>query len=256
VFNPIGGPGDDLCVPDPTNLPSTCTAASLNQTLTEDVPIMPVLAGPPQEITNPLATEAADSPFTGIDFVTSAFVRGPVQPGAALYVLEGDFGFSASNATEPAHEVGHEVKVINFSRPGKPLEVSIMNFAHNNTFDQAFVSGIHGLNRPTNVRMGPDSCAWIVDYGAVRDFGQSAMHPRLARGNGLVSPSLRVVLRADDLDPVLPRQAGEPGPGPEEAAGRQLCLGEAPGGPLIDTAGSCISGRWGEGNRAIIQTFC
>jgi hypothetical protein len=173
MFNPIGGPGDDLCVPDPTNLPSTCTAASLNQILTEDVPISPVLAGPPQEITNPLATEAADSSFTGIDFVTSAFVRGPVQPGAALYVLEGDFGFSASNATEPAHEVGHEVKLINFSRPGKPLEVSIMDFAHNNTFDQAFVSGIHGLNRPTNVRMGPDSCAWIVDYGAVRDFGQS-----------------------------------------------------------------------------------
>ena len=47
-----------------------------------------------------------------------------------------------------------------------------MDFAHNTTFDQAFVSGAHGLNRPTNVRMGPDGCAWIVDYGAVRDFGQ------------------------------------------------------------------------------------
>ena len=119
VFNPIGGPGDDLCVPDPTNLPSTCTPASLTQILTEDVPIKPVLASPPQEITSPLATEAADSSFTGIDFVPGSFVRGPVQPGAALYVLEGDFGFSASNATEPAHEVGHEVKLINFSRPGK-----------------------------------------------------------------------------------------------------------------------------------------
>ena len=173
VFNPIGGPGDDLCVPDPTNLPSTCTPASLAKILSEDVPIKPVLASPPQEITSPLATEAADSSFTGIDFVPGSFVRGPVQPGAALYVLEGDFGFSASNATEPAHEVGHEVKLINFSRPGTPLKLEISQFAHNNTFDQAFVSGIRGLNRPTNVRMGPDSCAWVVDYGAVRDFGQA-----------------------------------------------------------------------------------
>ena len=60
VFNPIGGPGDDLCVPDPTNLPSTCTPASLAKILSEDVPIKPVLASPPQEITSPLATEAAE----------------------------------------------------------------------------------------------------------------------------------------------------------------------------------------------------
>jgi hypothetical protein len=173
VFNPIGGPGDDLCVPDPSNLPSTCSAASLAQILAEDVPIKSVLAMPPQEISEPLATEAADSSFTGIDFVPGSFARGPVRSGAALYVLEGDFGFSASNATEPAHEVGHEVKLINFSRPGKALQLEISEFAHNNTFDQAFVSGIHGLNRPTNVRMGPDGCAWVVDYGAVRDFGQA-----------------------------------------------------------------------------------
>ena len=119
VFNPIGGPGDDLCAPDPTNLPSTCTAASLAQLLEENVPIKPVLAFPPQPITSPLATEAADSSFTGIDFVPASFVRGPVQPGAALYALEGDFGFSAPNATEPAHEVGHELKLINFSPIGK-----------------------------------------------------------------------------------------------------------------------------------------
>ena len=42
VFNPIGGPGDDLCVPDPKNLPSTCTRASLAKILSEDVPIKPV----------------------------------------------------------------------------------------------------------------------------------------------------------------------------------------------------------------------
>jgi hypothetical protein len=173
VFNPVGGPGDDLCVPDPSNLPSTCSPASLAQILAEDVAIRPVLAGPPQPIMVPLATEAPDSSFTGIEFVPAPFARGPVRAGAVLYALEGDFGFSASNASEPAHEVGHEIKLINFSAPGKPLQLEIAGFAHNNTFDQAFVSGIRGLNRPTNIRMGPDGCAWVVDYGAVRDFGQA-----------------------------------------------------------------------------------
>jgi hypothetical protein len=173
VFNPVGGPGDDLCVPDPSNLPSMCTPASLAQILSEDVPLRPVLAFPPQEITDPLATEAADSSFTGIEFVPDSFVPDPVQQGAALYVLEGDFCFSAGNATEPAHEVGHEVKLINFSRPGRPLTVEISQFAHNHTFDQAFPTGARGFNRPTNIRMGPDGCTWVADYGAVRDFGQA-----------------------------------------------------------------------------------
>jgi hypothetical protein len=185
VYNPVGGPGDDLCVPDPTNLPSTCTPASLALILSEDVPLADVLAAPPQDVTSPVATEAADSSFTGIDFVPDSFVRSPVEPGAALYALEGDFGFSAANATSPAHEVGHEVKLINFSKPGQPLRLEISDFAHNNTFDQAFVSGIHGWNRPTNIRMGPDGCAWVVDYGAVRDFGQSGADSKfVGAGNG------------------------------------------------------------------------
>jgi hypothetical protein len=198
VFNPIGGPSDDLCVSDPTNLPSTCTAASLKTLLAEDIPIADVLAGPPQSITLPLATEAANSSFTGIDFVPDSFVREPVEPGAALYVLEGDFGFSASNATEPAHEVGHEVKLINFSKPGQPLALQISLFANNNTFDQAFVSGIHGLNRPTNVRMGPDGCAWIVDYGAVRDVGQAGADSKFvgaANGPLVQIPGTGVIFR-------------------------------------------------------------
>jgi hypothetical protein len=188
VFNPIGGPGDDLCVPDPSNPPSMCSPASLAQIKREDVPIKPVLAGPPQPITSPLAIEAADSSFTGIDFVPKAFVGGPVQRNAVLYTLEGDFGFSAANATSPAPEVGHEVKLINFGTgkgqsdddpngnddgSGKALSLKIMRFAHNTTFEQAFVDGLRGFNRPTNVRFGPDNCAYVVDYGAVRDFGQS-----------------------------------------------------------------------------------
>ncbi len=157
VFNPVGGGSDDVPVsPD-------------------DVPIRDVLAFPPQPITSPLALEAADSSFTGIDFVPKSFAVGPVQRGAALYTLEGDFGFSAPNATPPAPEVGHEVKLINFSKVGEPLELKIMNFARNATGDQAFIAdtakGQAAFNRPLNVRFGPDDCAWITDYGAVRDLG-------------------------------------------------------------------------------------
>jgi hypothetical protein len=167
MFNPVGGPGDDLC----TSPPNTPFPACIPTVLAKDVPIADVLDHPPQQITSPLAIEAADSSFTGIDFVPKSFVRDPVEDGAALYTLEGDFGFSKANATDPAPEVGHEVKLINFDT--KPLALKIQRFAHNIEFEQSFVSGSAGFNRLTNVKFGPDGCAYVVDYGAVRDFGQS-----------------------------------------------------------------------------------
>jgi hypothetical protein len=151
VFNPVGGPADDVPISP------------------ADVPIRDVLAFPPQPITSPLALEAADSSFTGIDFVPNSFAVGPVQRGAALYSLEGDFGFSAPNSA--SDEVGHEIKLINFSKVNEPLALQITRFAKNNTGDQAFITGADGFNRPLNVRFGPDGCAWIPDYGAVRDLG-------------------------------------------------------------------------------------
>lgn len=181
VFNPVGGPSDDLCVFDASNPPSLCTPASLAQILSEDVPIRDVLAFPPAPIIAPLALEAADSSFTGIDFVPRSFAGGPVGVNAALYSLEGDFGFSAPNATAPAPEVGHEVRLINFNggsewgdfdhHGGGPIALNFQNFARNATGDQAFVTNINGFNRPTNIRFGPDGCAYVVDYGAVRDLG-------------------------------------------------------------------------------------
>ena len=79
--------------------------------------------------------------------------------------------FSAPNATPPAPEVGHEVKLINFNQvPGSPLALKFQNFARNSTGDQAFVTNINGFNRPTNIRFGPDGCAYVADYGAVRDL--------------------------------------------------------------------------------------
>jgi hypothetical protein len=198
VFNPVGGASDDLCVFDAGNPPSFCTPASLANILKFDVPIADVLDHPPQPITAPLALEAADSSFTGIDFAPKTFVAGPVKPGAALYSLEGDFGFSPPNATAPAPEVGHEVRLINFGPQSSedkdamwgdgngggwgngngggqnvPIALSFQNFARNDSGDQAFINPTQtaGFNRPTNVRFGPDGCAYVVDYGAVRDPG-------------------------------------------------------------------------------------
>jgi glucose/arabinose dehydrogenase len=174
VFNPVGGASDDLCVFDASNPPSFCTPASLANILKFDVPIRDVLAFPPAPIVAPLAIEAADSSFTGIDFVPHSFVGGPVQRGAALYSLEGDFGFSAPNASAPAPEVGHEVRLINFNQEqNDPLQLSFQNFARNDTGDEAFISTskLAAFNRPTNLRFGPDGCAYVVDYGAVRDPG-------------------------------------------------------------------------------------
>jgi hypothetical protein len=150
VFNPVGGPGDDLCVPDPANPPSFCTAASLAKILTEDVPIRNVLDHPPQPITSPLAIEAADSSFTGIDFAPNSFAVGPVQRGAVLYALEGDFGFSRANATPPAPESGHEIKLLNFNKK-EPLQLKAMRFAHNRLFEQALrLAPMDSTVRPTS----------------------------------------------------------------------------------------------------------
>lgn len=174
VFNPTGGPAEDLCVFDATNPPSNCTPASLAQILKEDVPIRDVLKFPPQPITAPLAIEAAHASFTAIDFVPKSFARGPVEVGAALYSLEGDFGFSPANANPPAPEIGHEVKLVNFAGgDDRPVALSLERFAYNKTFEEAFPDGSRGFNRPTNVRFGPDGCAYVADYGAVRDFGRS-----------------------------------------------------------------------------------
>jgi hypothetical protein len=54
--------------------------------------------------------------------------------------------------------------------------MKIERFAHNTPpFVQAFTQdNINGLNRPTNIRFGPDGCAYVVDYGAVRDLSDDS----------------------------------------------------------------------------------
>ena len=43
-------------------------------------------------------------------------------------------------------------------------------------------NNISGFNRPTNIRFGPDGCAYVVDYGAVRDNGPDTHF--VGAGNG------------------------------------------------------------------------
>ena len=171
VFNPVGGPGDD------------------NPAAVVGKPVQHVLAFPPQPVTAPLAIEPSDVAIVGLDFVPDSFVGGPVKRGAALAGREGDFGFSKANGTP---EEGHDIQLINFSRPGEPLQLQLQRFAFNNTFEQAFVDGIRGINRPVDLKFGPDACAYLVDYGAVRDFGQSDPDARFCPAkllNGAPNPA-------------------------------------------------------------------
>ena len=183
VFNPKGGPGDDL--------------QPAARVILEDTPVRHVLAFFPQPPIGPLATEPADVAAVGPDFAPDSFARGVVKKGAALVAREGDFGFSAGNG-EP--EEGHDIQLVNFSRRGEPLTLSLSRFAFNckaenqrhtpdggaactKPEDQAFAAStaariIHGINRPLQLQFGPDGALYLVDYGAVRDFGQSDPNSR------------------------------------------------------------------------------
>jgi glucose/arabinose dehydrogenase len=168
VFNPVGGPADDN------------PAAAVGK------PVRHVLAFPPQPPVAPLALEPADVAAVGHDFAPQSFVHGIVKRGASLVSREGDFGFSKENGTPPE---GHDIQLVNFSAPGEPLKLELTRFAFNcpqpdqiripgrapqcvSIADQAFVSQIRGINRPVTARFGPDGALYLVDYGAVRDFGQ------------------------------------------------------------------------------------
>jgi len=195
VFNPIGGPADDLCGAPamPVFDQATCAAVIA----AKDVPVRPVLAFPPQPPKSPLSLEPADVADVQPDFAPDSFVHGVVKDGAALVAREGDFGFSPGNG-EP--EEGHDIRLVNFSRPGDPLQVTLGRFAFNCPVanqahlpdgspackqnpndlgsadvggDQAFPTGLRGINRPIAAIFGPDGALYLVDYGAVRDFGRS-----------------------------------------------------------------------------------
>jgi glucose/arabinose dehydrogenase len=191
VFNPQGGPGDDLCQPPNPPYPQ-CIPLVTAHAPAGDVPVQPVLAHPPQPITAPLALEPADVAAVGHDFAPDSFVFGVVRRGASLVSREGDFGFSKENG-EPA--AGHDIELVNFAREGERFRLEQSRFAFNckdtdqyhdaagtpgaprcrGEYDQAFVEtpALRGINRPVTAMFGPDDALYLVDYGAVRDFGQS-----------------------------------------------------------------------------------
>ncbi len=186
VFNPVGGPGDD------------------NPAAVVGKPVQPVLAFPPQAITAPLALEPADVAAVGLDFAPDSFVHGVVRRGAALVSREGDFGFSKENGEPPA---GHDIELVNFSAPGERFAMEQSRFAFNcpqadqthqpdgaaactSIADQAFTSHLRGINRPVTAMFGPDGALYLVDYGAVRDFGQSDPASRFT--NPLDAPLVQI----------------------------------------------------------------
>jgi hypothetical protein len=95
----------------------------------------------------------------------------------------------------PAPEIGHEIKLINFNQlPDTPLSLQIQNFARNATGDQAFIApNTNGFNRPTNLRFGPDGCAYVADYGVVRDAGADTHVVGTGNGSLVQIPGTGVV---------------------------------------------------------------
>jgi len=171
VFNPRTG-GD--------------ASGTAKEDLIKNKPVRPVFAFFPQQPVAPIALEPSDVAAVGLDFVPGSFVGGVVKKNAVLVSREGDFGFSQANGTP---EAGHDVELVNFTG-NTPSELQLSRFAFNcrqgdqfhdpdgtpkcaGETEQAFVSQMRGINRPTTIRFGPDGAAYLVDYGAVRDPGGS-----------------------------------------------------------------------------------
>jgi glucose/arabinose dehydrogenase len=177
IFTPIGGPADD-CV--------ACAAGK---------PVLPLMQFPPQPPVAPLGIEPTDVAVVGLDFVPKTFAGGgqpgdKVDKGDALVTREGDFGFSPRNGT-PIE--GHDIERVSWTKTG----ISLERFAHNckladqhtlangrklcaKAAEQAFIDLIRGINRPVDGKFGPDGAFYLVDFGAVRDFGRSTNDERPA----------------------------------------------------------------------------
>jgi len=193
VFNPQRGPGDDLCNPPSPPFPACDPLFE-----SKDVPVKSLFAFPPQPPVAPLALEPADVAAVGHDFAPHSFIHGVVRRGASLVSREGDFGFSKENGM-PAE--GHDIQLVNFNDQGDRFTLELSRFAFNcpqgdqthtpdgaaackSEADQAFVEtpALRGINRPTTAMFGPDDALYLVDYGAVRDFGQSDSRSRFTKG--------------------------------------------------------------------------
>ena len=75
------------------------------------------------------------------------------------------------------------------------MVLKMQGFARNVTGDQAFLDGSSGFNRPTNVKFGPDGCAYVVDYGVVRDNGGDTHFVGVDNGPLLQIPGTGVIFK-------------------------------------------------------------
>jgi len=102
-----------------------------------------------------------------LDFVPNSFVHGrssAVRPcrreGTSVLEIQWHPG---RGARRPAHQL---------QRPGEPLSSTPAV-----CLQQHIRAGVRGADSrdqsPVDLKFGPDDCAYLVDYGAVRDFGQS-----------------------------------------------------------------------------------
>jgi hypothetical protein len=233
VFNPIGGPGDD-----------NPAVADGNH------PVLPVLLVSPQEPVDPLANEPAGVAAVGHDFAPAAFAGGGnpgdgVRAGDSLVTREGDFGFSPSNGLP---EEGHDVELVRFFDDGR---ITRLRFAFNckaadqvdgpvpgtrfcrNPAEQAFSEQIHGINRPVDGKFGPDGAFYVVDFGAVRDFGGSDAAAKFkVDGDGpLVQiPATGVIWKIEKSANTATASANPGGSSTGTSSGGTTVAGVAPGG--------------------------
>ena len=187
IFIPIGGAADD-------NAPGVVGK-----------PVLPLLLKPPQPPIAPLALEPADVAAVGADFAPRRFAGGgnpddKVEKGDALVTREGDFGFSPGNGV-PIE--GHDVERVQWTSTGILLSRFAFNCKSANQVtdsdgtkrctkaeDMAFVSQVRGINRPVDGKFGPDGAFYLVDFGAVRDFGRST--PASMFKNALDAPLVQI----------------------------------------------------------------
>ena len=111
-----------------------------------------------------------------------SFARGPVNAARRSTALEGDFGFSAPNATIRPQKSVMRSSSSTFPKVGTRLCSRSCGFARNETGDQAFIADTAQAKRVQSSaqhQFGPDGCAWIPT--TVRCATSAAGHTQIRR---------------------------------------------------------------------------
>jgi len=119
----------------------------------ENVPIRMSSRFPPQPITSrwPSRPAVLRSPESSSCRTRSSPVLFGLEPRSTRSRAT---SASGGECHLPARRWGTRSSSSTSGAPGQPFALKTMRFAHNTTFEQAFVDGLRGFNRPTNVRDG------------------------------------------------------------------------------------------------------